>query len=105
MKVGVIASNPDEDDVLIPEIRVATKVRNSLFSGIYVDAIGAGVAKVGAVGAVGAAGIIGVGGCGGGCRERRRRHRRLCQRRRRLVMTCRRPIGANGYSYIDGTMG
>ncbi len=34
MKVGVIVSNPGEDETLIPEIWVATKVRSSAHSGI-----------------------------------------------------------------------
>ncbi len=31
MKVGVIVSNPGEDETLIPEVSVATKVRSSSF--------------------------------------------------------------------------
>jgi len=34
MKVGVIESNPGEDEMLIPEIWVATKVRSSSSSGM-----------------------------------------------------------------------
>jgi len=34
MKVGVFVSNPGEDDILIPEIWVATKVRSSSSSGM-----------------------------------------------------------------------
>jgi len=34
MKVGVIVSNPGEDETLIPEMWVATKVRSSSSSGM-----------------------------------------------------------------------